>query len=376
MNIAVLRETVSGETRVALTPVIVSQVVSSGLEVIIEKGAGMQSSFTDARYVEAGAKIVSEATKLYEMADVVLKVQKPDDDEIAMMKPGSTLITFLWALSDQPLVEKLQKAGITAIGMDALPRISRAQKMDALSAMSSIAGYKAVLLGANALGKYLPMLVTAAGTIAPAKVLVMGAGVAGLQAIATAKRLGAVVEAFDVRPAVKEQVESLGATYIDIPLEEEKTETHGGYAKELSKEAQEKQRKLMHEHVKKSDLVITTALVPGKPAPQLISAKMVADMQPGTVIVDLAAEQGGNCELTRPGEDFFTDNGVIIRGPLNLPAAMPIHASQLYAKTIHALLMHMIKDGELHFDFEDEITKNAVITHDGKVVSSLLIPTE
>lgn len=332
----------------------------------------MQSSFTDARYEEAGGKIEPDVRELYNKADVILKVQKPDDDEIARMKSGTVLITFLWALSDQPLVKKLQNAGVTAIGMEALPRISRAQKMDALSAMSSIAGYKAVLLGANALGKYLPMLVTAAGTIAPAKSLILGAGVAGLQAIATARRLGAIVESFDIRPAVKEQVESLGARFIDIPLEETDTETKGGYAKELSKEAQEKQRKILHEHIQKSDLVVTTALVPGKPAPKLITAEMVSDMSPGAVIVDLAAEQGGNCELTKPGEDYFTDNGVIIRGPLNLPASMPIHASQLYAKTIHALLMHFIKDGEMQFDFEDEITKQAVITHKGKVVSSLL----
>jgi len=371
VNIAIPKETADGETRVALTPAVVSQIVSSGLNVTVQKGAGMQSSYTDARYKEAGATIVADPGKLYENADVVLKVQKPGDDEIDLMKPGTVLITFLWALSDQPLVEKLQKAKITAVGMEALPRISRAQKMDALSAMSSIAGYKAVLMGANALGKYLPMLVTAAGTIAPSKVLVLGAGVAGLQAIATAKRLGAVVESFDVRPAVKEQVESLGASFIDIPLDED-SETKGGYAKEQSREAQEKQQKVLHEHIQKSDLVITTALIPGKPAPKLITTEMVSDMAPGAVIVDLAAEQGGNCELTRPGEDFFTDNGVIIRGPLNLPAAMPIHASQLYAKTIQALLMHLIKDGELNLDFDDEITGQATITHDGKVVSSLL----
>lgn len=373
VNIAVPKETVEGETRVSLTPPIVSQIVSSGLTVSVQKGAGMQSSYTDEKYKEAGATIVSTASELYGKADIILKVQKPDDEEIALMPAGAMLITFLWALSDPQLVDKLKDAGITAVAMDALPRISRAQKMDALSAMSSIAGYKAVLLGANALGKYLPMLVTAAGTIPPSKVLVLGAGVAGLQAIATARRLGAVVEAFDVRPAVKEQVESLGAKFIDIPLDETDTETKGGYAKELSKDAQEKQKEIMHEHVKKSDLVITTALIPGKPAPRLITKTMVADMQPGAVIVDLAAEQGGNCELTRPGEDFFTDNGVIVRGPLNLPASMPIHASQLYAKTIHALLMHLVKDGKRNLDFDDEITGQATITHDNKVVSSLFV---
>ncbi len=372
MNIVVPKETVDGETRVSLTPSVVSQIVSSGLNVLIEKGAGMQSSFTDSSYEEAGGQIISKLTELYEKADVVVKVQKPDDDEIALIKSGTVLITFLWALSDPPLVEKLKNAGITAIGMEALPRISRAQKMDALSAMSSIGGYKAALLGANALGKYLPMLVTAAGTIAPSKVLILGAGVAGLQAIATARRLGAIVSAFDIRPAVKEEVESLGATFIDIPLEEEDTETEGGYAKELSKTAQEKQQEILHEHIKKSDLVITTALVPGKPAPKLITSSMVSDMEPGTVIIDMAAEQGGNCELTKPGEDFFTDNGVVIRGPLNLPAAMPIHASQLYAKTMQAFLMLLIKDNKLHLDFEDEIIHQATITHEGKVISPLL----
>lgn len=373
VKIAVPKESASGETRVAITPGIASQLVSSGMDVSVEKGAGMQSSYTDNRYKEAGAHLATDTRELLEHADIILKVQKPNDEELGMMRSGTVLICLLWALSDPSLVEKLQKAGITAIGMEALPRISRAQKMDALSAMSSIAGYKSVLMGANALGKYLPMLVTAAGTIPPAKALVLGAGVAGLQAIATARRLGAVVESFDVRPAVKEQVESLGATFIDIPEQEQDAETKGGYAKQQSKEAQQKQQKVLHSHVKKADMVITTALVPGKPAPKLITKEMVSDMEPGAVIVDLAAEQGGNCELTRPGEDFFTDNGVIIRGPLNLPAAMPVHASQLYAKTIYALLMHMIKDGKPHFDFDDEITGQATITHNGKIVSSLLL---
>lgn len=373
MNIAVPKETAAGETRVALTPSIVSMLTADGLSVSVQKGAGMQATFTDADYEKAGAAIVAGAGDLWQNADVVLKVQKPGDEEIGLMKPGTTLIAFLWALHDPELVEKLREAGITAIGMDALPRISRAQTMDALSAMSSLAGYKSVLLGANALGKYLPMLVTAAGTIPPARVLVLGAGVAGLQAIATARRLGAIVEAFDVRPAVKEQVESLGASFIDIPAGEEETETSGGYARELKEETRQRQQQVLREHVRKSDLVITTALVPGKPAPRLISAEMVAEMTPGSVIVDLAAEQGGNCELTRPGQDHFSENGVIIRGPLNIPAAMPVHASQLYARTVHTLLRHLIKDGRIHLDFEDEITRQAVITHEGRVSSPLLL---
>ncbi len=376
MNIAVPKETASGETRVALTPPIVSLLTSDGFSVAVQEGAGMQAAFTDADYKQAGATVVAGAEELWRNANVVLKVQKPTVDEIGMMASGTTLISFLWALSDPELVEHLREAGVTAVGMDALPRISRAQTMDALSAMSSIAGYKSVLLGANALGKYLPMLVTAAGTIPPARVLVLGAGVAGLQAIATARRLGAIVEAFDVRPAVKEQVESLGATFIDIPTGEEDTETSGGYARELKEETRRRQQEVLREHVRKSDLVITTALVPGKPAPKLISEDMVGDMNAGSVIVDLAAEQGGNCELTRPGEDRFTDNGVIIRGPLNIPAAMPVHASQLYARTIHTLLRHLIKDGQIHLDFEDEITRQAVITHDGRVSSPLLLNTK
>ncbi len=373
MNIAVPKETAAGETRVALTPSIVSKLTADGLSVSVQKGAGMQATFTDADYEQAGAAIVAGTGDLWRNADVVLKVQKPGDEEIGLMTPGTTLIAFLWALYDPDLVEKLREAGITAIGMDALPRISRAQTMDALSAMSSLAGYKSVLLGANALGKYLPMLVTAAGTIPPARVLVLGAGVAGLQAIATARRLGAIVEAFDVRPAVKEQVESLGASFIDIPAGEEETETSGGYARELKEETRQRQQQVLREHVRKSDLVITTALVPGKPAPRLISAEMVAEMTPGSVIVDLAAEQGGNCELTRPGQDHFSENGVIIRGPLNIPAAMPVHASQLYARTVQTLLRHLIKDGRIHLDFEDEITRQAVITHEGRVSSPMLL---
>ncbi|TVQ74143.1 MAG: Re/Si-specific NAD(P)(+) transhydrogenase subunit alpha [Balneolaceae bacterium] len=372
VNIAVPKETADGETRVALTPPIVSKIVSDGLTVTVQKGAGLQATFTDADYEQAGAAVEADVDELYRHASVVLKVQKPTSGEIGMMPPGTTLISFLWALSDPDLVGQLKNAGITAIGMDALPRISRAQTMDALSAMSSLAGYKSVLLGANALGKYLPMLVTAAGTIPPANVLVLGAGVAGLQAIATARRLGAVVEAFDVRPAVKEQVESLGARFIDIPGMDEDTETSGGYARELKDEARKRQREALREHIRKSDLVITTALIPGKPAPTLITAEMVGDMSAGSVIVDMAAEQGGNCELTRPGEDHFTDNGVIIRGPLNIPAAMPVHASQLYARTIHTLLKHLVRDGRLHLDFEDEITRQATITHDGRIVSPLL----
>jgi NAD(P) transhydrogenase subunit alpha len=372
LKVVVLKETIPGETRVALSPESVSSLIQkNGLEILVEKDAGKKASFPDRDYEEAGAKIVPDVKELYNSADILLKVQKPTEDEIKMMKPGTALVCFLWALYDKKLVDQLKDAKITAFGVDAIPRISRAQNMDALSSMSSISGYKSVLIAANSLGKYMPMMMTAAGTIPPAKVLILGAGVAGLQAIATARRLGAVVEAFDVRPAVKEQVESLGAKFVEVELNEQETETKGGYAKELSKESQEKQKEAIHKHAKKSDVVITTALIPGKPAPKLITKEMVADMTTGSVIVDLASEQGGNCELTKPGE-VAVENGVFIHGPLNIPGMMAEHASHLYAKNISALLTHLIKEGELNLDFEDEITQYTTITHNGEIISPVI----
>jgi len=372
VKVVVLKETIPGETRVALSPETVSSLIQkNGLEVLVEKDAGKQAAFPDRDYEKAGAKIVPDVKELYNSADILLKVQKPTEEEIKMMKPGTALVCFLWALYDKKLVDQLKDAKITAFGVDAIPRISRAQNMDALSSMSSISGYKSVLIAANSLGKYMPMMMTAAGTIPPAKVLILGAGVAGLQAIATARRLGAVVEAFDVRPAVKEQVESLGAKFVEVELEEQETETKGGYAKELSRESQEKQKEAIHNHAKKSDVVITTALIPGKPAPKLITKEMVADMTTGSVIVDLASEQGGNCELTKPGE-IAVENGVFIHGPLNIPGMMAEHASHLYAKNISALLTHLIKEGELNLDFEDEITQYTTITHNGEIISPVI----
>lgn len=368
MTIGVPKETASLERRVALVPESVKKLVDSGLEILVEKDAGLASSYLNDAYTEAGAKIVSAKEAF--AADLVLKVQKPDDKELAFMKSGSALVAFLWALSDADLVEKLKEAGITAVGMDAVPRITRAQKMDALSSMSSIAGYKAVLIAATYLGKYMPMLITAAGTIPPAKTLILGAGVAGLQAIATARRLGSVVEAFDVRPAVKEQVESLGAKFVDVPLNQN-TETKGGYAKELTEDDKAKQREVIHQHVKAADIVITTALIPGKKAPELITKAMVNDMKAGSVIVDLAAEQGGNCAYTTPGETTLVNN-VTIAGPFNIPSTMPIHASQLYSKNIMALLGDFIKEGQLNLDFEDAIIGQATITHKGEVISPML----
>ena len=349
----------------ALIPSVVQSLTSGTLKVDIETGAGELASIPDQAFIDAGANIVTDKETLFGQADVILKINKPSVEEVKLMKPGTVLICLLWALQNQDLVGTLAEQKVTTLALEALPRISRAQKMDVLSSMSSIAGYKSVLIGANTLGKYLPMLMTAAGTIAPSKVLVLGAGVAGLQAIATAKRLGAVVEAFDVRPAVKEQVESLGASFVEVPLDESDTETSGGYAKELSEAAKEKQREVIHERVRKSDIVITTALIPGRPAPRLITTQMVEDMAKGSVIVDLASEQGGNCEVTQPGKTI-THSGVTVHGPLNLAASLPVHASQLYAKNITALLLHLIKEGKIELDFEDEITKNTTVTHEGK----------
>lgn len=366
--VGVPKETVQGEHRVALNPDVAAQLIKMGVKVQVQKDAGLASYFTDDAYRAAGVDIVDNALS---DADVVIKIQRPDASEISKMKEGAMLVSFLWAAQNRDTIDQLNTRKITALGMEAIPRITRAQKMDALSSMSSIAGYKAVLMGADALGKYLPMMMTAAGTIAPAKILILGAGVAGLQAIATARRLGAVVEAFDVRPAVKEQVESLGAKFVDVPLAEEdqNAETKGGYAKELSEASKQLQREAIHKHVKASDIVITTALIPGRPAPKLISKEMVADMSAGSVIVDLAAEQGGNCELTKPGETAVVNN-VRILGPTNLPAQVPLHASQLYAKNVLALMQLIItKEGQINLDFTDEIIEQTTVTHQGHVHS-------
>ena len=371
LQIAVPKESAAHENRVALSPVATSQLIKNEHKVLIEKGAGEASNFLDQDYTDAGATIAKNRKDLFSQADLVLAVQTPSDDDLSLMKKGSTLICFLWALQHPKLVKKLISLGITALGMDAIPRISRAQNMDALSSMSSIAGYKSALMAASELDKYFPMMMTAAGTIPPSKALIMGAGVAGLQAIATCRKLGAVVEAYDVRPAVKEQVESLGANFVEVPLEEVSTETKGGYAKELSNDAQERQRQIMHEHVKKSDVVITTALVPGKPAPLLITEEMVADMQAGSVIIDLAAENGRNCALTEAGKTIIK-HGVKIVGPINIPSQLSSHASLLYAKNMLALLKLLIKDGELEFDMDDEIILNTTITKDGEIISPIM----
>ena len=373
MRIAVPKEITSGETRVALVPDTVSSLVNKEVEVLIESGAGSRAYFPDEEYVSAGAKIVPDTKTLFQQAEVVLKVNAPTNNaeagchEIDMMSEGTVVIGVLQPLVNLDLVRMLVDNRIVGFSIDIVPRIARAQKMDVLSAMSSLAGYKAVIIAAGLLGKYFPMMMTAAGTIAPARGLVIGAGVAGLQAIATARRLGAVVEAFDVRPVVKEQVESLGATFIDVGELDERSETTGGYATEQTEDSQSVHRQVIHEHVKIADFVIATALIPGKPAPILITAAMVEAMAPGSVIVDLAGEMGGNCELTKPGSKV-SSNGVAIDGPLNIPSSMPKQASQLYSRNIVSLLQHLVKDGKIHVDFDDEITKGCCITHNGVVV--------
>jgi H+-translocating NAD(P) transhydrogenase subunit alpha len=355
VRIGVPRETAPGERRVALIPDGVSRLVATGLEVAVERSAGTAASILDEAYGEAGATIVDDAFDV----DLVAKVQKPGAGELERMKEGSVLVGFLQPLADPEGVESLARRGVTAFALESIPRITRAQSMDALSSQSTVAGYKAVLLAAARLPRFFPMLMTAAGTVAPAKVLVLGAGVAGLQAIATARRLGAVVSAFDTRPVVREQVESLGADFLDLGVSGE--ETAGGYAVELTEEQQRRQQDELAKRIGDSDVVVTTALVPGKPAPRLITRGAVAAMRPGSVIVDLAAEAGGNCELTRPGDDVEAD-GVAILGPLNPASTMPYHASQLLSRNVTALLLHLAPEGELRLDFDDEITSGACVS--------------
>ncbi|MBM3859968.1 MAG: Re/Si-specific NAD(P)(+) transhydrogenase subunit alpha [Verrucomicrobia bacterium] len=365
MKIGIPKETVAGERRVALTPDAAGALAKAKLEVIVEAGAGSGAWFADADYEKAGARIVPDALA---EADLVAKFHKPTSAEVARLREGSVLISFMYAATNPDLVQQLAARQVTSFAMDAVPRISRAQSMDALSSQAGVAGYKAVLVAAEALPKFFPMLTTAAGTIRPAQVLVLGAGVAGLQAIATARRLGAAVWGYDVRAAVKEQVESLGAKFLEFDIGVKDAEGAGGYAKELSAEAKQKQQEALAARTKDFDVVITTALIPGRPAPRLINKETVAGMRPGSVIVDLAAETGGNCELTKPGE-MTVQHGVTICGPINLAATMPVHASQMYARNVTELLKVLVKDGQLKLDFNDEIVKGACMTHDGKVMT-------
>ncbi|MGD8496164.1 MAG: Re/Si-specific NAD(P)(+) transhydrogenase subunit alpha [Gemmatimonadales bacterium] len=373
MRIVVPRETTASDRRVALAPSAVKRLAGDDCSIAVESGAGLGASFSDDEYRDAGAEIVAAPDALLRGADVVLKVNppavRPDGfDEPAHLAENTLCIALMSPYENADLLARLAERGVTSIAMELVPRTTKAQRMDALSAFSTIAGYTAVLRAADALGKFFPMLTTAAGTMAPARVFVLGAGVAGLQAIATARRLGAVVEAFDIRPAVKEQVQSLGATFVEWEHDEAgDLETEGGYAKEVSESEQERERQLLSDHVATADVVITTALVPGRPAPRLVTAEMVQRMRPGSVIVDFAAASGGNCELTEAGETVVRD-GVTIMGPLDLASSLPVHGSEMYGRVVSALLAHATgEDGALAIDLDDEILGACVVTHGGKV---------
>jgi NAD(P) transhydrogenase subunit alpha len=366
MRIGVPKETAAGEHRVALVPEVVSKLKAKGLEVVVQSGAGADALLPDSAFIEAGARTTGDAGEIWG-CDVVVTIAPPDPEQIRRLGAGSILIGFLAPLSSPSTTRALADAKATALAMEAIPRISRAQSMDALSSQSNVAGYKAALLGAEDIGRFYPMLMTAAGTIPPAKVLVLGVGVAGLQALATARRLGARTTGYDVRPEVAEQVRSLGAQWLDLGLE---ASGEGGYARELTDEERARQQQALTDAIKGFDVVITTALVPGRPAPKLVTAEAVEGMKPGSVIVDLAGETGGNCELTEPGETVVRHD-VKIASPLNLPAGMPEHSSQLFARNVLALLELLVgEDGALHLDFEDEIVKGACIVREGEIVNA------
>ena len=361
------KEILENETRVAAIPATVKQYISAGFDVKIESGAGLKSQITDDDFKEAGAEILSDASSVFNSSDMILKVNSPTDDELAMIKDGSSYISFFQTMKETSKVTALKDKKVTAYSMHLIPRTTLAQKMDALSSQTNIAGYKAVIIGASHIDKYMPLLMTAAGTISPAKVLVLGAGVAGLSAIATAKRLGSQVEASDVRPEVKEQVESLGAKFLEVKSDSDDGVGEGGYAKETSEDYKKKQAELLAERVADSDIVVTTALIPGRPAPILISDEMVKSMRPGSVVMDLAAENGGNCSLTKPDELVNID-GVLVDGTVNLAGTMSVHASQLYAKNVSAFILHGYDKEKKEFNLEDEIMTGSMFVHNGEIV--------
>ena len=365
-NVFIPRERRQGETRVAATPETVKKMAKAGLEVRVERGAGEAAFFPDADYEAAGARLEDDPARGWSAADLVLKVTPPDPREATGLRQGAVLIGFLAPHRELDMVRGLAGQGATALSMELIPRITRAQSMDALSSQANIGGYKAVLLAAMRLPNYCPLLMTAAGTVKPARFVIMGAGVAGLQAIATARRLGAIVEVSDIRPAVKEQVQSLGARFIELPLAES-GEGAGGYAREMGEDFLRRQREIVLQHVSQADAVITTALIPGRPAPRLVSREMVEAMRPGSVIVDLAVEQGGNCELSQADQEVV-HRGVHILAPSNLVATMPHDASALYARNVWALLQLLWKDGKLAVDTADEVIAGALLTHEGRVV--------
>ena len=366
LRLAVPKEIAPGERRVAMEPGVAARLIKMGVEVTMQKGAGLSAHFTDGDF--ADVKLVATAPALYKKADLVFKVQPPTLKELDHIKEGAVIVGFLAPGRDPGITQKMCDKKITSLAMELVPRISRAQSMDALSSQAAIAGYKGALMGADLASVFFPMLTTAAGTIRPAKVLVIGAGVAGLQAIATARRLGAVVEAYDVRSATKEQCESLGARFIDTGV---KAEGEGGYARELTAEEKQQQQDVLADHIAISDVVITTAAIPGKPSPRIISKEMVKRMKTGAVVVDLAAEGGGNCELTKPGKTIEFEKRVIIHGPLNVPSQTPVHASEMYAKNLFNLISPFIEDGELVLDWEDEVIQKSALTHGGEVKSEL-----
>ena len=376
MKVAVPAEILADEKRVAATPETVKKMTAEGLEVTVQAGGGRYADYSDEDYREAGARIAPDAASVYAGAGLILKIRAPvleassGKDEAALMPEGSVLMAQLGVLSDPGIAARLAQRKITALALELVPRIARAQKLDVLSSQANVAGYKAVVMAADSIGKMMPLMMTAAGTVSPAKVFIIGAGVAGLQAIATARRLGALVEAFDVRPVVKEQVESLGAKFVAWESEAA-AEDKGGYAKELSKEAHDRERELLARHVAAADIVITTALIPGKAAPRLIDDAMVHSMRPGSVIVDLAAEGGGNCVLSKPGETVQV-GGVCIIAPANIASMMPVQASQLFSRNILNLLLEMYKKKEFRLNLEDEIQKGCVVTHEGRVVHPAL----
>lgn len=369
MNIGIPKEIATAERRVALVPELVSRLVTLGLEVHIQPEAGLAAGFPDQQYVDKGARLTPDP---FAVADVVLKVRAPVANEIERFRENATLIGLLEPYKRTSQMELLAARHVTAFSMELMPRIARAQSMDALSAMSAIAGYKAALLAANRLPRFFPLLMTAAGTMPPARVFVIGAGVAGLEAIGTAKRLGAVVEAYDARPAVKEEVESVGARFIELGLETTGAGERGGYAKAQSPEFYKRQQQMMADHVAAADVVITAALVRGQHAPTLITEEMIRNMRPGSVIVDLAAEKGGNCALTEPGQDIVK-HGVVIIGPLDIPSSMPFHASQMYARTVHNFLTHLLRDGAIRVDMDDEVVRSTLVTYRGKIVSKEIL---
>ncbi len=364
MNIAIVKESKDFERRVALTPDICKQLINSGFECSVEKGAGASSFFKDAAYADFGCKIVDSKSDLIKNADVVVKVNPLTNEEIGMMKTNAISISFMYAGSNPDLVSKCVQQNISAFSVDAIPRISRAQKMDALSSQANLAGYKSVIIGAYHLGKIFPLLMTAAGTIKPAKVVIMGAGVAGLQAIATAKRLGAIVEVSDIRPETKEQVESLGGKFIEVPADDS-VKMEGGYVKGVSEDFLKRQREIVAKHISEADLVITTALIPGKKAPMLIPEDLVDKMKLGSVIVDMAVEQGGNCACSEYGKTV-EKNGVTIVGEPNIPSLLPLNASELYAKNLATFLLHLATKDGFKWEMDEEITKGSLIVHQGK----------